>query len=656
MKLLYLYIKDFGPFRDQELNFDTNIRFHYDRQHNVLQKKIAQNKLSEKFFSKSGNGHIDCISALIGNNGSGKTSVVRFLEQLFLSTNNMVEHIIVFEIKGQIYCQYHLLKEITSEMLRKHKDSLSALQLSVLDKYISKDEELRTSSKEYWFVKSIFSTNGILLDTIRLVLSCENAVDECFAWDIGRLTSLRACFNVVYYSPFYTTQKVIFSDGGEFSDISTTELMNKDLEYYQNDSYRRNISSAMGYKFSEMKRVMAFLRDNNMVANGIIQLPKGVQWRANAPLLEVAAKRFAAIRDQENDEKRKNIFSRVVKVLLHVNTKDVFIKSFICHVGNYLRDMYGTPAESFLVKTNAIKLIEFCEKLQKRLDKSAKTKQRHKEIIDFLKDFDGESHKFFMMLEELYQKNSENNFNLINSLEFLYCPMGRYEDFERIMKLFGAYQKTILITEYMTYEFEPKISSGEMAFLSFWGRLHKQFLANSPTPPMPTLLFLDEMEITLHPELQRQLVDRIIDFFERYAPQQEVHIIFASHSPMLLSDIPKDNVCFLKRCDGIAISVNGGDNNTFGANIYDLYRDSFFLQTGTIGKFASRKIQSYVEEISQLYVADNATGEIKKRLDKLQANISIIGDDLLRGQISLIIEAKRQLLALTTTGANNAKD
>ncbi len=85
MKLLYLYIRDYGILKDIEFNFDSNYRYHFDKVTRELTQLPPENPLPDDFFSinKKGNDRVvESISALIGNNGSGKTFVARYIDEL----------------------------------------------------------------------------------------------------------------------------------------------------------------------------------------------------------------------------------------------------------------------------------------------------------------------------------------------------------------------------------------------------------------------------------------------------------------------------------------------------------------------------------------------------------------------------------------------
>lgn len=97
---------------------------------------------------------------------------------------------------------------------------------------------------------------------------------------------------------------------------------------------------------------------------------------------------------------------------------------------------------------------------------------------------------------------------------------------------------------------------------------------------------LDEVEICFHPEYQRKFLKRFIDTLVRtdLNKKAHIHIIIATHSPFILSDVPCGNV--LKLEDG-----NVRDKKqTFGANIHDLLNNGFFLDY-SIGEIAKERIQ-----------------------------------------------------------------
>lgn len=114
-------------------------------------------------------------------------------------------------------------------------------------------------------------------------------------------------------------------------------------------------------------------------------------------------------------------------------------------------------------------------------------------------------------------------------------------------------------------------------------------------------IILDEVEIYYHPEMQRELTFNLLNTLENIKEKgqkgiESIHIIYLTHSPFILSDIAPSNTLLLEE-GKIAIK---DDFKTFGANIYDLLADSFFLK-GFTGKFAELKINSTIKWLFDLY-------------------------------------------------------
>ncbi|MCX6073768.1 MAG: ATP-binding protein [Campylobacterales bacterium] len=166
------------------------------------------------------------------------------------------------------------------------------------------------------------------------------------------------------------------------------------------------------------------------------------------------------------------------------------------------------------------------------------------------------------------------------------------------------------------------LSNGEKALLNIRLYLENVIIKK---PDESYIILLDEAEKELHPQWQKQVVNYLIDSFENY----KVHFILSSHSPFILSDIPKDNVIFLK--DGKQFDVN---METFGANIHTLLSHGFFMKDGLMGEFAKEKINQIINYLNdkESEITDNKTA---------QKYINIIGEPILKRQLQKMLDSKR---------------
>lgn len=116
-------------------------------------------------------------------------------------------------------------------------------------------------------------------------------------------------------------------------------------------------------------------------------------------------------------------------------------------------------------------------------------------------------------------------------------------------------------------------------------------------------IILDEIELYYHPEWQKSYVKDLLKSISNIPKEginniEGINITFLTHSPFILSDIPGTNVLKLKK--GIPEEYNKTDL-TFGANINDVLSNEFFLGNGLIGDFAKEKIQNIIDYINYWY-------------------------------------------------------
>lgn len=129
-------------------------------------------------------------------------------------------------------------------------------------------------------------------------------------------------------------------------------------------------------------------------------------------------------------------------------------------------------------------------------------------------------------------------------------------------------------------------------------------------------VILEEVELYFHPEYQRGYVKFLLEQIERIRLKniKNINLCFVTHSPFVLSDIPQENVLYIHRGEPAKEKVK---LNTFGANIGDLIRNSFFLTDGAMGDFARSFIDKIVVAIRlhKLY-AERAKEDVESILLK----------------------------------------
>jgi predicted ATP-dependent endonuclease of OLD family len=295
------------------------------------------------------------------------------------------------------------------------------------------------------------------------------------------------------------------------------------------------------------------------------------------------------------------------------DSKSVFIKTLCVRLLiNYLRTNLGNfnAQEAGIENVVTATLNEVFNEYKKGGDNiEDSTKKFFKKILSVKLNYHGESLtynekisrpsiKFINSLREIpdswFQKDGSLYFDLNPKNKSIESRTKRLELWNRFLAL---YFQTSSLSYYINLEWRPAISSGEYSHLNMYSRIFsiKEQLSNGSEG---IILFLDEAEVTLHPEIQKALVNEMSLFCENIFPDKWIHIIFASHSPILLSDVPRRNAIFLKR-DEHSVSISKDETPTFGANIYSLYKHPFFLERGLLGTFAESKINSLIRLVEE---------------------------------------------------------
>lgn len=142
-------------------------------------------------------------------------------------------------------------------------------------------------------------------------------------------------------------------------------------------------------------------------------------------------------------------------------------------------------------------------------------------------------------------------------------------------------------------------------------------------------IILDEIELYYHPQYQKQLVKDItaeIKKLDTLGDLKNFNLQFLTHSPFILSDIPKENILKL------VVNKNGKsepqemNEETFGANIHDLLANDFFLKDGFMGEFAKGKINETIKWLKK----GSRTLKQKKHHKTI---IELIGEPILKRKL-----------------------
>lgn len=210
------------------------------------------------------------------------------------------------------------------------------------------------------------------------------------------------------------------------------------------------------------------------------------------------------------------------------------------------------------------------------------------------------------------------------------------------------------------FDFEPNkiLSTGEKSILKFYSTfydsIHSKFIKGNVTREQFYLLLLDEPELGYHPLWKKKFINALVKTFpllfeelssieldkqmiEDSSNKHYLQILFTTHDPLTLSDIPSSNIIYLDHEEILTTKILDGETNTrntFGANIHELLADSFFISDGLIGEFAKEKIDFVIEKLnSKILINDkNKTSNTSydDEKDQIKQIINLIDEPIIK--------------------------
>jgi predicted ATP-binding protein involved in virulence len=184
------------------------------------------------------------------------------------------------------------------------------------------------------------------------------------------------------------------------------------------------------------------------------------------------------------------------------------------------------------------------------------------------------------------------------------------------------------------------MSSGERAFLDLFARVSHAVKiidrkiernTNFRTPEY-IYLFFDEAEVGFHLQWQKEYISILMDIlpriiqFTNLKTQPHIQLIFTTHSPISLSDIPRYNTVYLtknQKGQTRVISEDDSPKYSFGANVHEIMYDAFYLKNGFTGNFSK-------EVIDELFSWSNDEKKTRLTSRYVKKVIGLIDDPILR--------------------------
>lgn len=610
MQLLYVWIEEYKNIKKQGFNFGGS-PYHFEYDYDKKELIVTDNpSYIENFFNDKQNdlGSISNISAIIGANGSGKSSVLEWIAQYLVNENHILSkpNFVIYIQGGILFIICPIINN--SEIIIDSKD----IQNGII-------------KKQFYKV------------TIEMINNVQNTNLTFFSVPLFNLK------NIIFFSNIF--KKFIYSPH-IISDISTMGLLNK-------------INNSLDLYFQEeMQKIIRFyskFKEKHLP----FDLPDSIHIEIKYNFLkDIGFKGFPI--DNYLEEGDKNL----LKKYFDISKIESIIKKAYNIVANSDLTNDERCIHSFILMSFLHFLLTFAKKEQETdwvEDDAFKLNIEFNEFEDFQSIIIEIFHRFIEQITNIkgklkadnsyiqncirYVEQLEASIEFINSLkEFIKSDLlntrGFNLDLNNLLIFLKLYYKTLKEgDEYLMFKWQKNgkiiyLSSGEEAIINIYSRFYS--IEKSISSDNHIIILIDEGDIYLHPDWQRRFVEYMLVFLRECFPNKIMQIIITSHSPFVISDLPKENVIFLDRdAEGNCIvSDMEKHKQTFGANIHTLLSDGFFMEGGLIGEFAKGKIN---EVINDLRYGVNLTAKRKKEIRLI---IDVIGEPIIRNKLLQMYEDK----------------
>jgi predicted ATPase len=574
MQVSYLWVQKFRNIERQGFTFSTRYQFSYDYELNELKKENNERYLNDFF----GNG-ISSITGLIGQNASGKTNLLELLLHVMAGANIKIGEpfFVVLEDENGVLFGLHF------EMPFPRSESIS------FKPYKSEVEDF-----EALFISNVFDGRRHNFDKRIKDLSTNNLINNKFGEN------------------FHT-------------------LYNKEIQ-----SQIKFINSKQFVHLEEVERLLHQNEETSFYPTHI---------RLTSPSwgnLQAKARSFDQMVKRTTDEKIASLeefvkrFRKKMSSWRDDGSRLIYYTAFLVYLDFIINEVGDVEIKS---NDNRRGFLEYVKLFLIVVDEKLDVRGVFDLITSLISGIDNKMPYGFERGKFLFEINNYNFINTIEGeqgkfssqrIEFLIPYVNRVGNFiKRYLDVISAG------TVVYSFEWEG-ISSGHKAYISLFSRFF-DYYQKRKNKGKNILICIDEGDLYFHPKWQVEFIYKLINILPKIFKREAIQIIITTHSPFLVSDLPKDNLLFLrKNSEGKTdvIPYNNIHGETFGGNIGELYMDAFFLDGSLMSQFAYHKINQLVEDVINEKKEERPVSEFNLRLTE------IIGEELIRNRIKQMIKDK----------------
>ncbi|PFB62843.1 AAA family ATPase [Bacillus cereus] len=688
--LIYFLASSGDSLVNQDINFDSEFHITYDQVTKELSIEKNYNYI-ENFWGEN----IISLSAIVGKNGVGKSSILELLKDRFFRGMGITnETIMIYKEQKNLYKLYY-----NEGLFNEGKIKINGKNYDVNFYIFEKNESPFIKIDELDFSIQLFKAPSnreitrkelIDLETTSRIAKNSALINYTYYWNYSRrlrFLDLESNTKGLEYFDYSIANKLDSvlrdKDKPQIVDLENIDKINTDQRFginYIYQLYENDIYNTLNYLKDEKNREL--LKQYFMVPEELYIYYDYLdsEKRANSFLYDLNnTNEYLRYEDRSKNYQLEDlIYDFLLKspskkiqlreaLLLRVydsfftEIQGMFSSEDIQNNIRILDEIHSNIKKS--IRNNKelkITLLRFRRLIIKSIEKVETNeimKQKNKEILfeNFISLFDGYN-EFLNFIEYEFCEKVESttiagnprfekdiNETVSVSYQDIEIPKIKLDNkgIELALTLFNKY-KNIGTNSKILYFVWRNLSSGQMNILNLLTSLNA---AIEKSEKRYILILLDEAEVSLHPTWQKNYIKLLIDNIGAKAEEEnkKVQIILTTHSPLVLSDIPTDRVVFLDEelITKKVYTKKGLDDQplTFGSNIHDLYMNSFFLEGGLMGDYAKQKINEIANEL----INYNPKQKQEIKWEDIRKLINQIGEPIIRTRLVEIYDQKRIL-------------